>query len=130
MVFVLSSLALPGTNSFVGEFLVLAGTFFMSKPVAAVAAVGVVLSAVYLLWMVQRIAFGLPGQPAPSRGHLIDLGWREMVTLVPLAVLVFWIGFFPNPLLIRMHTSVQGLIQHVEQGDVLLAREKEPANDP
>jgi len=130
MIFVLSSLALPGTNSFVGEFLVLIGTFFMSKPVAVLASVGVILAAVYLLWMVQRVAFGLPDESSQEsrlragglrEATLIDLNWREMTTLVPLAVLVFWIGLFPNPVLTMMHGSVNELIQHVDHGDVLLA---------
>jgi NADH-quinone oxidoreductase subunit M len=122
MVFVLSSLALPGTNSFVGEFLVLAGAFFMSKPVAVLASLGVILAAVYLLWMAQRVVFGLPDRASQAMAaHLMDLDGREMATLVPLAVLVFWIGLFPNPLLTVMHGSVNELIEHVDQGDVLLA---------
>ena len=104
VIFALSSLGLPGTNSFVGEFLVLAGTFLWSKVATALASLGLILAATYLLWMVQRIAFGVP---SPHHlPELRDLNQRELATLVPLAVLVFWIGFFPNPLVSRMHTSV------------------------
>src|SRR5881396_137116 len=83
MIFTLSSLGLPGTNSFVGEFLVLAGAFFFSKPIAAVATLGIILAAVYLLWMVRRIAFGVPTE---ATARLPDLNWCEMASLVPLLI--------------------------------------------
>jgi NADH-quinone oxidoreductase subunit M len=123
VIFALSSLGLPGTNSFVGEFLVLAGAFFFSKPIAAVASLGVILGAVYLLWMIQRVVFGVPDRAAPAR--LLDLNWREMATLAPLVILVFWIGLFPNPILTVMHASVNELVEHVDQPDVLLAEGKD-----
>ena len=108
VIFALSSLGLPGTNSFVGEFMVLAGTFLWSKAAAAFASLGIILAAAYLLWMVQRVAFG---SPAPNMlPKLSDLNQREMATLLPLAVLVFAIGLFPNPLLSRMHTSVEQVL--------------------
>ncbi|MGH7207640.1 MAG: complex I subunit 4 family protein, partial [Nitrospiraceae bacterium] len=115
VIFALSSLGLPGTNSFVGEFLVLIGTFLWNKVAAAVASLGVILAAAYLLWMVQRVAFGLPAGHSASR--LFDLNWREMAILIPLIVLVFWIGFFPNPLLKVMHASVDHLIEQEDQED-------------
>jgi NADH-quinone oxidoreductase subunit M len=104
VIFALSSLGLPGTNSFVGEFLVLAGTFLWSKIATAAASLGIILAAAYLLWMIQRVAFGVPSPHQLPK--LADLNRRELVTLAPLVVLVFWIGFFPNPLVSRMHTSV------------------------
>jgi NADH-quinone oxidoreductase subunit M len=104
VIFALSSLGLPGTNSFVGEFLVLAGTFMWSKVVTALASLGLILAATYLLWMVQRVAFGIP---SPHHlPELRDLNQRELAMMVPLAVLVFWIGFFPNPFVSRIQTSV------------------------
>src|SRR5207247_7991628 len=60
VIFALSSLALPGTNNFIGEFLVLVGSFLYNKAIAVAAALGVILAAVYLLWIVQRVAFGVP----------------------------------------------------------------------
>jgi len=108
VIFSLSSLGLPGTNSFVGEFMVLVGTFLWSKIAAALASLGVILAAVYLLWMVQRVAFGVPSPHYLPK--LRDVDQREMVTLVPLVVLVFWIGLFPNPILTRMHASVEKVI--------------------
>jgi NADH-quinone oxidoreductase subunit M len=104
VIFALSSLGLPGTNSFVGEFLVLIGTFLWSKAAAALAAVGVILAAAYLLYMVQRVVFGvaLPRELP----HLKDIGVREFAILLPLVLLVFWIGVYPNPLVSRMHSTV------------------------
>ena len=111
VIFALSSLGLPGTNSFVGEFMILVGTFLWSKVATAFASLGIILAAAYLLWMVQRVAFGTP---APHMLHkLSDLTHREMATLLPLAILIFAIGIFPNPLLSRMHTSVEHIIARV-----------------
>jgi len=119
VIFALSSLGLPGTNSFVGEFLVLVGTFLWSKPATAIAALGIILAAVYLLWMVQRVVFELPtGRTAPT---LVDLNLREFVTLAPLVVLVFWIGFFPQPVLTPMHASVNHLIEELDEADQVIA---------
>jgi NADH-quinone oxidoreductase subunit M len=111
VIFALSSLGLPGTNSFVGEFMVLTGTFLWSKIAAALASLGIILAAAYLLWMVQRVAFGVPDPHALPK--LRDLNLREMVTLVPLVVLIFVIGLFPNPILTRMHPSVEKVIARV-----------------
>jgi len=90
-------------NNFIGEFLVLVGSFLFNKAIAVVATLGVILAAVYLLWMVQRVAFGVPTE---KTARATDLNWCEMATLVPLIVLVFWIGVFPNPFLTPMHASV------------------------
>jgi len=113
----LSSLGLPGTNSFVGEFLVLVGSFLVNKTVAAVATLGIILAAVYLLWMVQRIVFGVPTDKTARLG---DLNWCEMATLVPLVILIFWIGFFPNPFLTPMHASVAHVLELMDRGKDLL----------
>jgi NADH-quinone oxidoreductase subunit M len=111
VIFALSSLGLPGTNSFVGEFLVLLGTFMAYPMVAVLATLGVILAAVYLLWMVQRILFGPITKP--GNAGLADLGMREMAALAPLVVLVFWIGFYPDPLLSILHASVDHLLVQV-----------------
>ncbi len=113
VIFALSSLGLPGTNSFVGEFLVLVGTFLWSKIATAVAALGVILAAAYLLYMVQRVAFGPRAEKA--HGHLHDLGLRETVTMAVLVVAVFWIGFMPNTFLAPMHASVTHVLE-LQQG--------------
>ena len=113
IIFALSSLGLPGTSSFVGEFLVLLGVFFERPFFAVIAMFGIVLAAVYLLWMVQRVVFGPVHRPENIR--LPDLNLREIATLVPLVVLVFWIGFFPGPFLDMMHVSVDHLVYQVHQ---------------
>src|SRR5438128_3660188 len=92
VIFALSSLGLPGTNNFIGEFLVLVGTFLQSKTIAVIATLGIILAAVYLLWMVQRVAFGVP---SPKTAKLPDLNSCEMASLCPLVILVFWIGVLP-----------------------------------
>ncbi|MFQ5990962.1 MAG: NADH-quinone oxidoreductase subunit M [Nitrospiraceae bacterium] len=120
VIFALSSLGLPGTNSFVGEFLVLIGTFLWSKPAAVIATLGVILAAVYLLWMVQRVAFAVPEEDTAA--GLIDLNGREMATFVPLVVLVFWIGVFPNPILTVMHSSVSHLLGYGDAPNGMIAR--------
>jgi len=111
VIFALSSLGLPGTNSFVGEFMVLAGTFLWSKIATACASLGIILAAAYLLWMVQRVAFGVPAPHMLQK--LRDVNLREMVTLVPLVVLIFVIGLFPNPMLTRMHPSVEKVLARI-----------------
>ena len=116
VIFALSSLGLPGTNSFVGEFLVLVGTFLWSKAVTALASLGIILAAAYLLYMVQRVVFGVP--LARELPHLKDLDLREFGTLVPLVVLVFWIGLFPNPLVSRMHSTVTKTLETMARAKV------------
>lgn len=108
-VFALSSLAFPGTNSFIGEFLVMMGGFQISKTLMICAVPGVVLAAAYMLRMLQKVAYG--GTNNPDHSGVKDLGLREVVTLVPLLVFVFWIGLHPEPFTRVMHTSVQNIIQ-------------------
>ncbi len=108
VIFGLSSVGLPGMNGFVGEFFVLVGTFTWSKTAATLAALGVILAAVYILWMLQRVVYGVPAQHVASK--LYDLNWREIGTLAPLVVLVFWIGIYPKPVMDVMHASVEKLI--------------------
>lgn len=131
MIFALSSLGLPGTNSFVGEFLVLIGAFLWSKIATSLAALGVILAAAYMLWLMQRVVFGTPSPT--HRSHLLDLNARETATLVPLIVLVFLIGIFPNPLLTRMHASVTQLLAGpktpVVAAEPPLASRTEPLSD-
>jgi NADH-quinone oxidoreductase subunit M len=107
-VFCLSSLAFPGTNSFIGEFLVLAGGFAHSKWLVACAVPGVVAAAAYNLRMLQRVAWG--GTNNPVHTGLTDLNLREIVSLAPLLVFVFWIGLHPQPFVNVMHASVQHLL--------------------
>ena len=108
-VFCLSSLAFPGTNSFIGEFLVLAGGFARSPWLAACAIPGVVAAAAYNLRLLQRVAWG--GTRNPDHAGIADLGLREILALAPLLALVFWIGLHPQPLIDVMDASVRHLLQ-------------------
>jgi NADH-quinone oxidoreductase subunit M len=113
MIIALSSIGLPGTNGFVGEFLIILGTFKSNITYAVLAASGVIIAAVYMLWMYQRVFFGQVTNPVNQ--NLRDLNFREKFILVPLVILVFWIGLYPKPLLSRMETSVVTLIQTTEE---------------
>ncbi|MCF6289857.1 MAG: NADH-quinone oxidoreductase subunit M [Desulfobacterales bacterium] len=110
--FSLSSLAFPGTNGFVGEFLILAGAFTHNKILAACTIPGALLAAAYMFRMLQRVAWG--GVNNPDQSHLSDLSAREILTLAPLLLFVFWIGLAPKPFMDIMHTSVAHLIGQVE----------------
>ncbi len=110
VIFGLSSVGLPGMNSFVGEFFVLIGVFLWSKWVATLAALGIILAAAYILWMLQRVVYGEPAPHMSSK--LYDLNRCEIAMLVPFVVFVFWIGLYPKPLLDVMHASVEHLIQN------------------
>ncbi|MCA9471100.1 MAG: NADH-quinone oxidoreductase subunit M [Nitrospirales bacterium] len=109
VIFGLSSVGLPGMNSFVGEFLVLIGTFIWSKLAATLAALGIILAAAYILYMLQRVVYGTQDERMSAK--LYDLNAREFGMLVPFVVLVFWIGLYPKPLLDVMHASVDRLVQ-------------------
>jgi NADH-quinone oxidoreductase subunit M len=113
--FSLSSLAFPGTNSFIGEFLVLAGAFAKTKVIAACAIPGAVLAAAYMLRMLQKVVWG--GTNNPDQSYLTDLNMREIITLAPLLLFVLWIGLNPAPFMDVMHTSVSHLIQQVGIAD-------------
>jgi len=105
LVIMLSSVGLPGTNGFIGEFLVLLGAFRPWPTWTIFATTGVILSAVYMLWMFQRVIFG-PVDNAANE-NLRDLSLREKLVFAPLLVLVFWIGFYPNPVLSRIQPSIE-----------------------
>jgi NADH-quinone oxidoreductase subunit M len=108
----LSSIGLPGTNGFVGEFLILAGSFQTMPWWAVVAASGVILAAMYMLWLVQRVFFG-PITNEENRG-MKDIAWNELAAVLPLLVFIIWIGVRPNDFLKKMQPSVQQLMTHVK----------------
>jgi NADH-quinone oxidoreductase subunit M len=118
-VFALSSLAFPGTNSFIGEFLVMSGGFKLSteNPAFIIAMIcivpGVVLAAAYMLRMLQKVAYG--GTRNPDHSHVPDLGLREILTLTPLLVFVFWIGLHPEPFTRVLDASVKHLLDQAHQ---------------
>jgi len=120
-IFSLSSLAFPGTNSFVGEFMILAGAFRHDISLALAAIPGAVLAAAYMLRMLQKIIWG--GTSNPDQSWLTDLNSREIITLAPFLFFVFWIGLGPQPFLAMMHSSVVNLLDqfHVYQQAITAA---------
>jgi NADH-quinone oxidoreductase subunit M len=113
-VVVLASIGVPGLNGFVGEFLILAGTFLTHRWWAVVATAGVVLAAVYLLWAYQQIFHG-PERASEREKPFRDLSWREGVVMAPLVLLIVILGVYPKPVLERITPSVDQLVAHVEQ---------------
>ena len=107
----LSSIGLPGTNGFVGEFLILIGAFRTYPWAAGLATTGVIVAAMYLLWALQRVIFNKLDKQ--ENEHLPDLSWREVVVLVPILAGIFWIGLYPKPILERMEPAAQHFIDTV-----------------
>jgi NADH-quinone oxidoreductase subunit M len=110
-VVMLSSIGLPGLNGFVGEFLVLIGTFVTHRWWAVVATVGVILAAIYLLWAYQRVFHGVP---TGANATFAELTMRERAVMAPLVVLIVALGVYPKPMLDRITPSVDRLVSHVE----------------
>jgi len=113
MIFTLSSVGLPGLNGFVGEFLILLGAFKVYPVYAIISASGVIFAAVYMLWMFQRVMFGVVTNP--KNRVLEDMSGREVLVLMPLLIFVVWIGVYPNTFLKPMEPAVKNFIQQVEQ---------------
>jgi NADH-quinone oxidoreductase subunit M len=121
LVVVLSSLGLPGLNGFVGEFLVLVGAFQVSGWLAAAATTGIIFAAVYLLWMYQRVVFGEVTREENRR--LTDLCPREWAVLVPVLILIVWIGVYPVVFTGKTEATIAALLAQVEsKASVALAR--------
>lgn len=109
----LSSIAVPMTNGFIGEFLILLGSFQANPWYSYFAVTGVVLGAVYMLWMFKRVFFGAEGELVSDKHHpLTDLNLRELVVLAPLVIMVFWMGLFPNQFLNLTKASINHLVEH------------------
>ncbi len=110
----MSSIGVPGTNGFVGEFLVLLGAFRTQPIAATIAATVVVFAAVYLLWALQRIIYN--PLTKPENASLKDLNWRELGLLVPLVAGIVWLGVYPAPILNRTHAAATRVV--VQMGGV------------
>jgi NADH-quinone oxidoreductase subunit M len=110
----LSSIGLPGTNGFVGEFLVLVGSFQTYPVATTIATTGVIVAAAYLLWALQRIIYNPLDKHENEK--LTDLTPRELVVLLPLLAGILWIGVYPQPILRRMEPSARAFIQLVRPG--------------
>ncbi len=112
LIVVLSSLGLPLLNGFIGEFLIIVGTFYGHPAYAAFAAVGVVLAAVYLLWMYQRVFYG---EPTNEKNRILpDCDFREKLILAVMVIVIIAMGVYPQPFLRRMDHTVNPLIQRIE----------------
>jgi NADH-quinone oxidoreductase subunit M len=119
MIITLASIGLPGLNGFVGEFLIMLGAFRWDARFVVVAGLGVILSAVYMLWMFQRVYYGeVTHEENISLGDLLP---REWAAVVPLCVMAFVMGVFPTLFLRPMEASVDAIVQRVQQGQTLRA---------
>jgi NADH-quinone oxidoreductase subunit M len=108
----LSSIGLPGLNGFVGEFLVLLGSFGRHPWATGLATTGVIFAAAYLLWALQRMIFNPLDKPDNEK--LTDLSRRELAVLVPLLIGIVWLGLFPGPVLRRMEPATRRYVDAVQ----------------
>jgi NADH-quinone oxidoreductase subunit M len=112
MLVMLSSIGVPGLNGFVGEYLVLIGSFLTARWWTVVAAAGVILAALYLLWAYQRVFHGEPDEANKGFG---ELKLREAAVMLPLVGVIVFTGIYPKPMLDRVEPSVKKLIEHVSE---------------
>jgi NADH-quinone oxidoreductase subunit M len=112
MVFMLASVGLPGTSGFVGEFLSLVGAFKVNTWVAFFATTGLILGAVYMLYLYRRVIFGVITREDVRA--MLDLNWREVAVFAPLIVIVIWMGIYPSSFLHPMQPAIAHIVQHIE----------------
>jgi len=128
LVITLSSIGLPGLNGFVGEFLILLGTFRWRAGYGYVAALGVILSAVYMLWVFQRVNYG-PVLNEKNR-RLPDLSVRERWVIWPTVAMAIFMGIMPNFFLVPMEKSVERVVQQVQTGGAPVSVQRVEQNAP
>ena len=119
----LSSIGVPGTNGFVGEFLVLLGAFRTTPVLTLVATTSVIIAAGYLLWAIQRILFN--SLDKPENEHVPDLNRRELILMAPLVAGIIWLGVYPAPVLRRMELSAEKFVRQVEARSAVRTAEGE-----
>jgi NADH-quinone oxidoreductase subunit M len=107
-----SSIGVPGTNGFIGEFLVLLGAFRTSPVLTVIATTTIITAAAYLLWAIQRILFNPLDKP--ENEHIPDLNRRELILMAPLVAGIIWLGVYPAPVLRRMEVSAETFVRTVE----------------
>ena len=113
MVFTFAAIGLPATNGFVGEFLIILGGFAASQLAGVLSATGIIIGAGYMLWLYQRVFFM---EINPKMSGLSDIDAREIMALLPMVILIFWIGIYPDTFLGYMHASVGHLLERVNTG--------------
>ena len=113
MVFTFAAIGLPATNGFIGEFLIILGGFAASQLAGVLSATGIIIGAGYMLWLYQRVFFM---ETNPKVSGLSDIDAREIMTLLPMVILIFWIGIYPDTFLGYMHASVGHLLERVNTG--------------
>jgi NADH-quinone oxidoreductase subunit M len=111
LVVTFSSIGLPGLNGFVGEFLILLGSFSVAPRWTIAAATGVILGAIYMLWMFRRVIFGPLTHPENQR--LQDLNGRELAILAPILLLIVYMGVYPQPFLSRIQPAVEVTLKRI-----------------
>ena len=110
LVFTMGNLSLPGTSSFIGEFLILVGTFQTNTWTATLAATGMILGGAYSIWLYNRVVFGSLKPLYIS--VCADVNRREFWMFVPFVIAIVWMGVYPDVFLEPMHVSVANIIQH------------------
>ena len=126
LVATLSSIAVPLTNGFVGEFLTLLGSYQVSPLLTIIATTGVIFGAVYMLWLVQRIFFG----PAKEVGAmpLPDLNWKEVVGLIPMVILIFVMGVYPKPFLEKLERPAETVLLKLDDEREIVGANHSPSS--
>ncbi len=128
LIVALSSMGLPGLNGFVGEFTILLGAFgslaINNNWYAAISAAGVIMAAIYILYMFQKMFLGPQGpivDEVKSHGHAIrDLNWREIATIAPILLFIFWIGLYPRPFFALMAPTVDKLVMALQTAAIAM----------
>ena len=130
MIVTLSSIGLPGLNGFVGEYMILLGSFVQgafSKVYVVFATAGVILAAIYMLWMFQRVMFGTLDK---TNENLPDLNAREIIVMLPILLFIVWIGVYPKPFLSKMEKSVGIVVTKVQTEPAMGQLEKQKPRGP
>ena len=116
LILTFASIGLPGTNSFVGEFLILLGAFRTHPWAAAIATSGVILGGAYMLTMYKKVVFGSLGRVVTEAEETLrDFSPREVLSLLPILLFVFWIGIYPKPFLARIQPTVDVFLARLHQ---------------
>jgi NADH-quinone oxidoreductase subunit M len=125
----LSSIGVPGTNGFIGEFLVLVGSFPTQPWFTLIAATSVIFAAAYLLWAVQRIIYNPLVKPENQALAGNDLNWREIGLLTPLLIAILWLGVYPKPVLDKTEAAADRLVRSVEAARMGPVQPRAPRGD-